>query len=82
MASNRVADLTVDELRMLMREEMRGLIRETVQEVLDEMSEEDPDAGLKFRPEIEAELEEYMREKPKGRPAHEIMKELGLLDDE
>lgn len=82
MAANRVADLTVDELRALMRDEMRTLIRETVQEVLDEMREEDPDAGLQLRPEIEAYLEEYRREKSKGRPVREVMHDLGLLDDE
>jgi len=82
MMVNRVADLTIDEFREMMREEMQTLIRQTVREVLEEvMSDEDSDEGLEFKPEIAERLQTYLAEKPKGRPAQEVMKDLGLLED-
>jgi hypothetical protein len=83
MITNRVGDLTVDELRAMLREEMRALIRETVQEVLEEViSSDDPDTGLEFKPEIAEQLQEYLSDRPRGRSAQDVMKDLGLLEDE
>jgi hypothetical protein len=83
MITNRVGDLTVDELRAMLREEMRALIRETVQEVLEEViSGDDPDAGLEFKPEIAEQLTEYLSAKSRGRSAQDVMKDLGLSEDE
>jgi hypothetical protein len=58
MHEGKVADLSVDGLRALIREEMRGLVRETVREVLAEVAEEegDPDAGLEFKAKIAERL--------------------------
>jgi hypothetical protein len=82
MSSNLIKDLTVEELRALIREEMRPLIHETVRQVLDEViGDHDPDMDLAFKPEIANQLSEYLREKPKGQPAHEVMRELDLLDE-
>ncbi len=64
--AERVADLTVDELR--------ALIREAVQEVLSELDGED----LDFAPEFAERLRAYLRERPKGRPLDEVARELGL----
>ena len=73
MAANRVADMTVEELR--------SLIHDTVRHVLEEMIAEYEDT-LEFTEETAASLREYQLRKPQGRPAREVMKELGLLDDE
>jgi hypothetical protein len=70
MHEGKVADLSVDELRALIREEMRGPVRETVREVLAEVAEEegDPDAGLEFKAEIAERLQKFLKERPAGRP--------------
>jgi hypothetical protein len=69
-----VGDLTVGELR--------GLIREAVMEALRELTDPDydPDEGLEFRPEVAEQLERFLREKPEGRPLDEVARELGLDD--
>ncbi len=63
----RVADLTVDELR--------ALIRETVREVLSELDDEQ---DLEFTPEFAERLRAYIQEKPQGRPLDEVARELGF----
>ncbi len=62
----KVADMTADELR--------GLIRETMLEFVD------PDYGLELRPEVEEELRESMKSKERGEgvPLEEVKKQLGL----
>ena len=71
MAAERVADLTVDEFK--------ALIRQTVYEVLDEFYEDDdPDAGLEFKPEVAAYLREAMIAKRPGIPAEEVARRLGI----
>lgn len=67
-AKNGIADMTVGELR--------DLIRETVREALLEMV--DPDEGLEFRPEIAARIEKALREQPRGVPVAEARRRLGL----
>jgi hypothetical protein len=82
MGSNRVADLTVDELRTLIREEMEALVREAVRDALAEITEEDadPDARLGFRPAIADRLQRYLKEHPQGRSLDDVINELGLDD--
>lgn len=72
----KLADLTLDDLRALMRAELKDFIRAMVQEALDEY---DPDEGLEFSEETKQRLTEYLREKPEGIPAEEVMRELGLM---
>ena len=74
MASNRVADLTVDELRML--------IRETVFDALEEIITRDVEDELEFSEDIAEYLRDYLKSRPAGEPAQKVMKELGLLDNE
>jgi len=70
MYEGKVVDLSVDELRTLIREEMRDLMRETVREVLAEVAEEegDPDAGLEFKAGIAERLQRFLKERPAGGP--------------
>jgi hypothetical protein len=82
MHEGKVADLSVEELRALIREEMRELMRETVREVLAEVAEGegDPDAGLEFKAGIAERLQRFLKERPAGRPLDDIAGELGLDD--
>lgn len=67
-----VKDLTVDELKVL--------IRETVEAVLDEYLP-DPDQGRTLRPEVEQQLRESLertRAGERGIPMEEVLKKLGL----
>jgi hypothetical protein len=69
---DRVADMTKDELR--------SLIRETFEELLWEYEQEfDPDEGLEFKPEIAKRLRAALQQRPRrGTPADEVKRELGL----
>ncbi|MCC6299198.1 MAG: hypothetical protein IT314_07860 [Anaerolineales bacterium] len=72
MLTNKVSDLTVDELR--------GLIRETVRQTLSEILA-DPDDGLELQEGIEKELRDSIRAIREGAPtynANEIAAKLGL----
>lgn len=64
--NKRIGDMTVRELR--------ELIRETIYELVD------PDYGLKLRPEVEEELRESLRQKERreGIPLEEAKNQLGL----
>ncbi len=70
MNSNRVADMTIDELR--------ALIRETVRDVIEEMTDDDPDVGLEFKPEVAERLQIALQEKRRGTPLADVIHELGL----
>lgn len=63
---NTVADLTIDELKALIREILREMV--------------DPDALLDppLSPEFAERLRRYQQEKPKGIPVDEVVKRLGL----
>lgn len=79
MTSNRVGDLTLDELRTFLREEFRSLIREAVHEAMEEeIGEDDFDDNTNFKPEVAEQLQTFLKERPRGKPADDIMKELGL----
>ena len=72
MAQQKVADLTIDELR--------AIIREAVSETLSDFVE-DPDEGLELREEFAAELEESIKAVVAGQPtipAEEFARKHGL----
>lgn len=67
-----VKDMTVDELK--------ALIRETVAEILEEFLD-DPDRGLKLKEEVRHQLIESKKGREagiRGIPAEEVAKRLGL----
>ena len=63
MHGKKVSDITVDELR--------ELIRETIYEIFD------PDYGLELRPEVEEELRQSLKSKERI-PVEKVAEELGL----
>ncbi len=73
MPNMNVADLTVDELR--------GLIREVVTETINELLA-DPDASLELREEFGIELQHSLEQRRAGRqetePIEDLARELGL----
>ena len=68
-ATKTVADLTVAELRQL--------IRETVAEVVEELLD-DAEDGLEVRPEFIEEMKELLASDEPTIPAEEVYRELGL----
>jgi hypothetical protein len=72
MAYSSVADLTVDELRNLIKE----VVTQTILEIFG-----DPDEGLELRDEIQERLRRSLAVTPAGgetRPAQEVAAKLGL----
>ena len=82
MGVSRVTDLTVDELRALIREEMQELVREAVREALVDLAGDDvdPDAGLEFKPEIAARLRAFQQGKMQGRLLDDVVREMSFAD--
>lgn len=65
-----VRDMTVDQLK--------GLVRETIEEVFQEWLG-DPDEGLELRPEIAGRLRRALdNPDQRGRPVQEVAQRLGL----
>jgi hypothetical protein len=66
LEDKKVSDMTVGELKSLIRDAINELI--------------DPDYGLELRPEIEEGLRESMKqmERGEGLPLEEVKKQLGL----
>ncbi len=66
LEDKKVSDITVGELK--------SLIRDTINELID------PDYGLELRPEVEESLRESMKqmERGEGIPLEEVKKQLGL----
>ncbi len=77
--TSKLADLTVGEFKALMQEIVSDIVQQAVFELEQQLP--DPDAGKELRPEVAAELEKYLEKKPSGKPASQIMDELGLLDE-
>ncbi len=76
-----VADLTVEELKLLIRE----TVSETFQTLLIANDLIDPDMGKQLRPEFAAQLRKALQETnmgQRGQPAAEFAQELGLNWDE
>jgi len=75
----KLAELTVGEFRTLVQE----IVADAVEQAMFELEQQlpDPDAGKELRPEVAEQLRKYLDEKPEGRPAEDIMKDLGLLDE-
>ena len=71
--SQRVSDLTVDELRGLIRE----IVTETMAEILT-----DPDTGLELREEFQFELQQSLQQrlghKQETTPIEDVARDLGL----
>ena len=70
-----VADLTIPEFEQI--------VRKIVQEVIWDLEANlpDPDEGLEFKPEFEADLLEALKipaEELRGKPLQDIMKEMGI----
>jgi len=73
MLGHKVSDLTIDELRTI--------IRETVQQTVVEMLA-DPDEGLALRSGVQKSLRDSIRSVQEGTPtysAEEVAKKLGLV---
>ncbi len=68
----RVNDLTVDELRTLMRE----VVEEVVEEQLGLLK--DPDEGLELRDDVAESLEVYLGSNRRGDDADDVFRALGL----
>lgn len=81
MVATKISDLTVDELRQLIREEFRSLIREAVDEALDaSIDEDDFDEDTNFRSDVTSQLRRFRDERPRGKPVDDLTRELGLDD--
>ena len=65
--STKIADMTLDELRAIVREEMRQVVQEMMADLAD--AEDD----MPFRPEIAAWLRDYLRERPDGEDADDVV---------
>lgn len=75
----KLAEITVGEFKTLIRE----IVADVVEKAMFELEQQlpDPDEGKELRPEVAEQLRTYLDEKPEGRPAEDILKELGLLDE-
>jgi hypothetical protein len=70
-ADTRVSDLTVEDLR--------GLVRQAVREALSEVvSATDPDADLVLRPDVADYLRDFLSHPPAGTPLGDVSRDLGL----
>lgn len=76
MAAERLGEMTREDFKLLVRE----AVQEAFQELLWEWEQTlpDPDEGLEFRPEVAAYLRQAMREKQRGTPLEDVVRELGL----
>ncbi len=68
----RVSDLTVEQLRALLRE----LVEEVVDEKLGLLS--DPDANAELRPDVAASLRDYLASERRGDDADVVFRSLGI----
>jgi hypothetical protein len=67
-----VNDLTVDELRALMREVVEEVVEEKIGLLVD------PDEGLELREDVVESLEAYLASDRRGDDADEVFRALGL----
>jgi len=67
---NKVGDMTVAELR--------EVIRETVSELLLDLPQSDD--GLEFTPEVAKYFEQFRASHPRGTPMEDVFKEMGIDD--
>lgn len=75
MSDVRVGDLTVEELRALIRQTVRDLISEYFSEG---EGESGSDQELALRPAIAAELREFLATRPTGKPLDHVARDMGL----
>lgn len=74
--TDKVAELTVDELRELLHSTIRELVEEVVEERIGMLT--DPDEGLELRPEVVDSLQEYLESDQQGDDADDEFRALGL----
>lgn len=75
MSNGRVGELTVDELRALIRQ----TVRETLTELLAEVDEHgDSEDELALHPNVATELRALLGARPAGRPLDDIARDIGL----
>jgi hypothetical protein len=74
--SDKVADLTIDELREILRMTIRDLVEEVVEERVETLL--DPDADLDLQPEVLDSLRNYLQSERRGDPADDVWRALGL----
>lgn len=76
--ANRIAEFTPEELATLdslITEKVNKAVHEILDAYIDDGTSDD---GLTLRPEVEARLLAFLRERPAGRNAEEVYRELGL----
>jgi hypothetical protein len=77
MSNARVGDLTVEELRAVIRQ----TVRETLTELLSDVDEDaELEQDLTLRPSAVTELRAFLAVRPTGRPLDDIVSEMGLDD--
>jgi hypothetical protein len=74
--TDKVAELTVDELRELLHSTIRELVEEVIEERMGMLT--DPDADLELRSEVVNSLQEYLESDQRGDDADDVFQALGL----
>ncbi|RMF78605.1 MAG: hypothetical protein D6737_14180 [Chloroflexi bacterium] len=74
-----LSTLTVGDLKAIVREIVEDSIERAILEIQQQLP--DPDEGLEFKPEFAEQLRQFLKERPEGRPAEDVMRELGLSDE-
>lgn len=70
----KLSELTVGDLKTI----VRGVVQDIVQQAVFELEQQllDPDEGLEFRPEIKERMQNFLRERPQGISAENVMQEV------
>ncbi len=76
MKTNRVADLTLEELEAFIQK----VVYETINGFLAIDDTPDEDEGLDLHPEVADELKTALHEKKRGKPLRQVLEELGFAD--
>ncbi len=76
MSAQRLSDMTRDDLKLVVKE----ILDEAIQEFLWELEQQmpDPDEGLTLRADVVESLLHAQREKRRGTPLDDVVRELGL----
>ncbi len=74
-----LSTLTVGDLKAIVREIVEDSIERAILEIQQQLP--GPDEGLEFKPEFAEQLRQFLKERPEGRPAENVMRELGLSDE-
>lgn len=74
--TNKVAELTVDELRELLHNTIRELVEEVIEERIGMLT--DPDEAMELRPEVVDSLKKFQNSDRRGEDADTVFRALGL----